>query len=152
MNREELIEDIKESLLRQVILSYTEQLNQLSVMLRGIEYLEDKNELISRVTRCEVSTSKQLKIRKTDIEGSKLLVYYEMPSFVLAAWSKETQLLRVTVTMKGLCAIPDIDQYDWHSKDFNNMNKAELLEHKSLVYMLETFYENVECDDLSFMD
>ena len=151
MDREELIESLRESLLLQVVRSHIEQLNQLPIMLKKIEYLENKAEIISSITRCEILTSDKFKIRKTDIEGSKIVIHYEMPSITLAAWNDKTQLLRVVVTMKGLLAIPDIDQYNWHSIDFSEMSKEELLENKSLVYILETFYENVECDDVSLM-
>ncbi len=152
MTREELIGDIRESLLREVVLSNAEQLNQLPIMLKGFDYLEDKVELISSITRCEVVKSEEVKVRKTDIEGSKILVYYEIPSLTIVAWSKETKRLRITLVMKGLVAIPDIDQYNWYGIDFTDMSKEELLENKSLVYILETSYEKVECDDMRFMD
>ncbi len=151
MNREELVESLRESLLSIITISYVEQLNQLPIMLKSFDYLEDKAELISKITRCEVLKSEQFKIRKTDIEGSKLVVHYEIPSVTLAAWSNETQLLKITLTMRGLCAIPDIDQYDWNSKDFSELSKEEVLENKSLVYILETSYENVDCVDIRLM-
>ncbi len=152
MNREDLVKDLRESLLWQVVKSNVEQLSQLHIMLKGIDYLDNKSDLISKITRCEVIKSEEFKVRKIDIEGSKILVYYTIPSFIIVAWSKESKLLRITATMKGLVAIPDIDQYDWYSKDFNDMSKEELLENKSLVYILETSYENIECDDMRFMD
>ena len=151
MNREELLESLRESLLLQVARLHIEQLNQLPIILKGIDYLEDKAEIISEITRCELIKSDQFKIRRTDIEGSKILVDYEIPSIALTAWSDKTQILRVVLTMKGLFAVPDIDQYDWHANDFSEMSKEEILEKKSLVYILETFYENIECDDVRLM-
>lgn len=147
MDREEVIENIAETVLWTVVAANVEEVDQLPVMLKDIHYLGDKENILTRTTWCEVFDSDFHMIHHIK-DGESLLVAFEM-TLLLSTWKQEQQLLRVTATATGTCRIPDIGTYDWENVDLDGMNKHELLKmSKDLVEIVELHYTDVEADNM----
>lgn len=150
MDRRQLVDTLSTTLLWEVASANIEKINQLPIMLKDIGYVEDIDNIIAKITECEVFDSEPLKIINFDKYEESILITFEM-QFVLSAWSGRKQLLRITAAAMGKCRIPDIGRYDWESIDFEDMGKKELLSYEGLVDILELNYPSAECDDVSIV-
>lgn len=150
MTRDELVETFATSLLWEVVSSHVEQLNELPKMIGDIGYLKDVDGIISETTGCEIFDSESFDIIKFSAEDGKIIVNFEMP-FIMSTWNNEKQLLRITSTATGTCAIPDINKFNWKNYDFDEMRKDELLAMQHIVEVLELEYCDSECDDVSIL-
>lgn len=148
MSRKELLENLSTTLLWEVISAKVEEVNQLPVMLKGIAYIEDKDEIISKITRCEVLDSEPFDVKDFSVDGNRIKIHFEM-SFVLTAWENKEERWRITSTAAGTCFVPDIEIFHWEDIKFEDMNRMELLERKNLVEISELKYVETECDDVS---
>lgn len=148
MNRNELVDILSSTLLWEVISAIIEQTNQLSFMLEKVSYIDDKEFVISRIQWCEVFDAEPMEIISCEVQGGKIILDFEMP-FLLSAWEKQTQVLRITALAKGKCCIPDVGVFAWEDLEWENMNKKGLLDKAELVELLEINYLNVECEVLT---
>jgi len=92
--------------------------------------------MISIVTFCEVFLTDEFKVESFIVDNNNILVTYEM-DFVLSAWSEKTQILRIIGNVLGVCSIPDMEHYDWSSKNFGEMIRNEIVESESIVTIVE---------------
>lgn len=148
MDREELVNVLAERLIWDVIGAYIEESKPLSIMLKDIYYLKDKDDFIRRTNFCEITVPDEFNVMGFSVEKDKILIEFEYP-FVMTAFSEEDALLRITACAEGSCEVPDINAFDWSKLDFDNMDREELLSYKDLVENIELHYVQVECDDIS---
>jgi hypothetical protein len=151
MDRGQLVDALSTNLLWEVVCAYVENINQLPIILKDIAYVEDIDNVIAQITKCEVLDSEHLEIKDFWKLEESILISFEM-QFVLSVWSRSRQLLRITAVANGKCRIPDIGKYDWKSIDFEDMDKEELLSYEGLVDILELNYPIAECDDVSMFN
>ena len=112
-------------------------------MREHISYLDDKKEVIAKVTFCEVFVPDDFEIHEFKACGDNAELFYTY-SYVLSAWDDNTQLLRITATIEGNCLIPDIadaQKLDFEDDDAVNNYTAK-------IKLLNWKYKNVECDDI----
>lgn len=151
MDRRQLIDTLSTTLLWEVVCANIEKINQISIILKDIGYVEDIDNIIAQITECEILDSEPLEVTSFYIHEDSILITFEM-RFVLSAWSRGKQFLRITATATGQCRIPDSEKYDWRSIDFEDMDKKELLSYEGLVGILELNYSNAECDDVGMFN
>lgn len=147
MDRNKILEILSNTLLWEVISAKLEEINQVSVMLKDIGYLDDKENTIDQINQCEIFDSEPLKMMEVSVQEGKVLINFET-SFILSAWHNNEPLLRITAFTAGKCSIPDVEVFDWEKIEVEKMSKNELLENKMLIEMIELNYIGVECDDL----
>ena len=140
----QMVSKLAKSLLWEVVSADVDNTTHLPTMLDGIGYVN--HELIQQVNHCELLETTSFDVVDIEPKDNKLFVSFEMP-FILMASNNSTPLLRITAVAEGTCVIPDMNSYDWESKDFSAMNKTELLAHHELVEMEELYYSEVECDE-----
>lgn len=147
MNREQLLENLSETLLWEVISAKVEEVNQLPVMLKDIGYIDGKDEMIPTITRCEILDSEPFGVTDFSVDGDRICIHFEMP-FVLTAWKNKDEIWRITSAAAGTCSVPDIETLNWEEIKFEDMNRIELLERKNLVEISELNYVETECEDV----
>ncbi|MCU5131782.1 hypothetical protein OCA18_25515 [Bacillus cereus] len=138
---QEKIDILAETLLLEVITQKVEMIEQLPIMLKGIDYL-DGWASDSKTTECEIFESDALSVMNFFAVGEKFLIELEMPCLI-STWQDREQLLRITTTVKAKCLVSHAEVFDW-----NNMNKIELLNHQKDVQFVELNYIDTECDDI----
>ena len=146
MDREQLINILSESLLWEVVAANVEKVDQIPIMLQNIDYIESIDDVISKITECEVLDS-DFHIFSFAKDEESILISFEI-TFLLSVWNQDQQLLKITATAIGKCRIPDIENYDWGSVDFEDMNRKELLAKGELVDIFELMYSDIEADDI----
>ncbi|GLC83338.1 hypothetical protein [Lacrimispora brassicae] len=146
MDREELINMLSTTLLWEVISARIEELDQIPMILRNIGHITPDE--IAKINKSEILDSESFDVIRFEKLTEKILITFEMP-FILSLWSDKEQIFRVTAIASGKCMIPDIEKYDWKSREFENMDKEGLLLNKELVDLLELNYPNVEYDDVN---
>ncbi|MDE6476076.1 MAG: hypothetical protein K2L08_04405 [Erysipelotrichaceae bacterium] len=147
MDREELLEELSESLLCEVVCLHIEKVDQIFSMLKDIHYIEDKEHVLLQVKECELLHTEDFDIVNSIIDDGNILIAFEMP-FILSVWGEEDQLLRITANAVGKCKVPDIDKHNWNSIELEDMDKEALLANQNLVDIVELGYTYVECDDV----
>ncbi|MED1117003.1 hypothetical protein [Bacillus paramycoides] len=139
---QEKIDILAETLLEEVITQKVEMIEQLPLMLKGIDYLDDWAEVISKTTECEILESDAPSVMNFFAVGEKVLIELEMPCLI-STWQDREQLLRITTTVKARCLVSHAEVFDW-----SNMNKKELLKRQKDVEFVELNYIDTECDDI----
>lgn len=147
---EQLVKKLATTLLWDLISLKVEEKNQIPIMLKEVYYLEEKDNLMTQIKKCEVIDSEPLEIIDFIIDGEKILVEFEMP-FILSAWSEKKQLLRITATLIGKCTLSGNTLFNWNNIDIESLGKYDWLENQKLVKILEINYTDVECEDISIL-
>ena len=145
--KKQLLDRLSQTLLCESICEDIEKIDQLPIMLKQIDYVEDKSDVIKSAVECEIFHADSLRIICSQEDRNQIYIFFEMP-FILSVWSEESSLLRIQAIAKGRCSIPNIEQYHWENIDFDFMNKKEILQYKKLVNMIKLYYSDIECDDM----
>lgn len=147
---EQLVKKLATTLLWDVISLKVEQKNQIPIMLKEVYYLEEKDNLMTQIKKCEVIDSDPLEIIDFIIDGEKILVEFEM-QFILSVWSEKKQLLRITAISIGKCTLPGNTLCNWENIDIESLGKDGWIENQNLVKVLEINYTDVECEYISIL-
>lgn len=147
-HNEEFIEIIGEAFLWDIIGEYiSTDLKNIKEELSRIGYIELDD--VEKITSAEVQESDEFIITKFSAKGGVLTVGFEMPAIIIAESDNGDVCFRITTTCTGTVEIPDIDSYDWHSMEFQNMNRLDILSYSDLAKIIAIFYEDTEADDLT---
>ncbi|MHC5217769.1 hypothetical protein ACYSNR_14000 [Enterococcus sp. LJL128] len=146
MERKMLIELLSETLLWETVSLHAEELERVKPLLKTLEYVDQKK--AAAVNRSEVFHTDSFEVKSWGVEGTKLIMDFEMP-FVLSLWQEEECLFRLSASAAGSCMIPDVGSWDWSKLDWESLDKLEMLKHAHLVDITGMRYTNVECDDIS---
>lgn len=148
MTREELISDILSDFLWEVVGNKTEEVNNLPEMLKEINYLDDKEELIARTTNCEIQMSDNFDIINSYEKDECIVIECEM-DYVMQTFIETENIWRITGVTKCEIMIPGIEGYDWEIFK-TDMIKDDLLSCKDIVSFTNLSFDWVECDCLNF--
>lgn len=116
MDRNELIENLRTTLLWETVGAHIERGNEVDVLLQkaGVENV---------AAECaEIQDSEDFFVTDVCESGGRIVIDFEMP-FILCVNSKYC----IEVTAEGKLDIPNTESYQYDSHDFATMGKKELL-------------------------
>lgn len=73
-------------------------------------------------------------------------------SYILTLWHEKKQLARVTADAEGTALCPAEMPLEWEGKDWDGLDKFEVLEQAKCVELLQLQNSEEEYDDTSFFD
>lgn len=138
----EFVDKISSTLLWEVISRKVEELSELSRIISAANDMED-NFSIDKITSCEILDSESFDVLGFSVGIEEITVKFEMP-FILVAKKGKKPVIKLQGYASGACVIPAEGSYDYSSKDFNKMNKQELLEYRDIVNITSLEYLSVE--------
>ncbi|MDO5558463.1 MAG: hypothetical protein Q4F95_02575 [Oscillospiraceae bacterium] len=141
---EELFDIISQTLLWECASEKVEDPSELGEMLKDINYLDDKEEILEQITGANIVSSESFDVTDINREGSELCVTFEMP-FILSAEINGQPIWRISGEAAGICTIPDSEIFDWRVYDFKRMSREELLSFSDIPKFQKMKYR-VECD------
>ncbi|MCM1468163.1 MAG: hypothetical protein NC086_08445 [Alistipes sp.] len=150
MNRQELLNKLSGTLLLEVISAKVEEVGELPAMLKEIGYIDNKDGIMSEITRCEILDLEPLTITKCLADEGRISISFSLP-FILTAWKDKEEIWRITSTAAGSCLVPDIGTINWEEVPFDDMDRIALLSESELVELSELRYTGTECDDAGVM-
>ena len=140
----ELVEEVLYDFLWEVVGDKTEDVDNLPNLLKDINYLDDKEVYLSKITRCEIFNCDEFNINKITDEGSSIVVECEMP-YIMSARIEKEAVWSITATTKAQVKIPGVNDYDWTLIE-NAVSKQDLLKYKDIVTFKDIQFDWVECD------
>ena len=134
MDREELIENLRTTLLWETVCAHIEHRNEADVLLQmaGVE-----NGVTAECA--EIYDSEDFFVTDVSESGDRIVIDFEMP-FILCANNK----YHIEATAAGKMDIPNPVSYPYDSYDFAAMGKKELLSFGGIVSISSTTYSGVE--------
>ena len=144
MSSKELVEEILYDFLWEVVGNKTEEVDNLPELLKETNYLDDKEEYISKTTKCEINESDEFIINKITEDSSSIVVDCEM-IFIMNSFVEKEAVWRITGTTIAQIKIPNVDGHNWMLIK-NVFFKQDLLKHKDVVTFNDIHFDWVECD------
>ncbi|MDE7478547.1 MAG: hypothetical protein K2M91_11460 [Lachnospiraceae bacterium] len=147
MDLDDLLNDILDEFLLECVCDKIEDVSELPKMLKGINYLDRKQEIITQTTRCEIIDGDDAFIENYFVSGNEIQIQYEL-TYILQTLINTKAIWRVQGCAQIELLIPDTDSADWavfdnvQTKDFS----AYYEKYKGLVRFRDIVYQDVECD------
>lgn len=149
MNVENLLNKTLEEFLMECVSKKIEEVSQLPEMLKNIGYLENRDEFISKTTRCEMSDIDDAFIESHIVSGNEIHINYQI-DYIMQTFVGSKAIWRVQGSARAELSIPNTDLEDWSvfetepDKFFENFAKF-----KGLVRFGNVVYSDIECDTLN---
>ena len=134
MSKNALIEELRESLLWEVVSEYVERIEQVDRIVQS-SYLRDEVE----AERGEIYDSEDFCVTTVTENNGRIVVNFEMP--FLMSVNGVCSLMAVAV---GRLDIPDAKTFPYYEYDFDSMSHEKLLTFSNLVSITELRYEDIE--------
>lgn len=137
---QELLEELTENLLPEFLCEYIENVkenNQVPIILKDIDYIENKEEIILSIQGIEVLNMEDL-VFEHKIIINDLFIDFET-SLDLSMFNEE-YFIMTTTSLKGSIIITNYKRHFF-------IDKTDLLMEKSILENLKLQYLNVECSD-----
>ncbi len=112
MDLEQLLNDTLEEFFLQYVGDKIEEVSELPKMLKDIHYLNDKQELIAKTTRCEILGIDSSFVDNYSVSGNEIHIEYEM-EFILQTFLNSEFIWRVQGCAQAKFTIPGLDSVDW---------------------------------------
>ena len=106
-------------------------------------------EEINKLSSAEIQESDEFVVNEYVNDAGTLVLKYEMPAIITAESENEEVCLRITTSCEGVIEIPNVDIYDWHSLNFDEMRLPEILKYSYMTNVISVSYEYIEVDDLN---
>ena len=134
MDRDELIDNLRTTLLWETVCAHIERGNEANIILQkaGVE-----NGVA--VERAEIQDSEDFFVSDVCESGGRIVIDFEMPC-ILCVNNK----YRIEATAAGKLDIPNSESYPYDSHDFAAMGKKELLSFGGIVSVSSITYSDVE--------
>ena len=134
MDRGELIENLRTTLLWETVCAHIERMNEANVLLRkaGVE-----NDVAAECA--EIQDSEDFFVTDVCESGGRIVIDFEMP-FILCV----NNTYHIEATAAGKLDIPNTESYPYDSHDFAAMGKKELLSFGGIVRISSITYSDVE--------
>ncbi len=146
VTKDELINEILYDFLWEIVSNKTEEIKNLTAMLKDIGYLDDKEELIAKTTECAVQTTDNFDIINSYEEDDHIVIDCEM-DFIMQTFIGREYIWSITGVTKCKICIPGIEGYNWEI--IKNARFAnDLLCHKDIVDFTDINFDGIECDCL----
>lgn len=144
MHLEDLVDDTLEEFLLECVGDKVEEVSQLPAMLDGINYLEDKDELIAETDACEILDIEDSIAQHCYEEDGKIHIFYSL-EYILQTFSDSEFIWRIQGTIKAHLTIPDEKAVNW--SEFEDGCFEDLYEkYKHLVHFERIDYAFIEAD------
>lgn len=148
MDWDNLLNDTLEDFLYECVSDKIETVSELPEMLKEIGYLENKQELMDKITWCEVLDAENTSAEDGSVSENRIYFHYEL-DFILQTFIDSQFLWRVQGCAQFELSIPDSSRVDWTVFDAPNSNFSEQYEkHKELVIFHNIVYTEIECDTI----
>lgn len=144
MELEDLVDETLEEFLLECVGNKVEEVSQLPAMLDGIEYLEDKDELIAETTWCEMLEVGDSTVEHCYEKDGKIYIFYSL-DYILQTFSDSEFIWRIQGTIKAQLSIPDTKTVNWSEFADSEKSFEELYEkYKHLVHFDRIDYTFIE--------
>lgn len=148
MYLEDLVEETLDEFLLECVGDKVEEVSQLPAMLDGIDYLEDKDELIAETDGCEILDVGDYSALHCYEENGKIYIIYSL-DYILQTFIDSEFIWRIQGTIKAQLSIPDTNSVDWSEFDNGDKSFEELYEkYKHLVHFDRIDYVFIEADTI----
>lgn len=147
MDTDMLLNTVLDTFLLECVGDRVEEPSEVPRMLKDIAYLDNKDELISKITECEILDVDDYEIKNYSVVTDNIKIEYEM-SFILQVYADADAFWRIQGTAQCVFSIPGPEAYDWSIFQNDNMNKQQLLAHKDLLNFESFTYDFIECDTI----
>lgn len=147
MNTDMLLNTVLDEFLLECVGNKVEDPSEVSRMLKDISYLDNKDELLSQITDCEILDVADYEIQNYSADADNIKIEYEM-CFILQAFANDNAVWRIQGAAQCIFSIPGPEAYDWSIFQNTSMNAQQLLEYKDLLNFESFTYDDIECDTL----
>lgn len=148
MDLEDLVEETLEEVLLECVGNKVEEVSQLPAMLDGIEYLADKDELISQTDYCEMLDVGDSSALHCYEENGEIHIMYSL-DFILQTFIDSEFIWRIQGTIKAELSMPDTKTVNWYEFADGEKSFDELYEkYKHLVRFDRIDYVFIEADTI----
>ena len=149
MDLEELLNDTLEEFLLECVSDKIEEVSELPKMLKDINYLDNKQELTAKTTKCEVLGIDDAFVDDYFVSGNEIHIQYEL-TFILQTFIDSEFIWRVQGCARFELSIPDTASADWSVFDAQDDNFFGHYEkYKGLVHFQIVVYQEIECDTIN---
>lgn len=146
MYLEDLVEETLEEFLLECVGDKVEEVSQLPDMLKDIEYLKDKDELIAATDECEMFDVGDYMVEHCYEENGKIHVQYSL-DYILQTFADSEFVWRIQGTVKVHLSLPDEKTVNWSEFADGEKSFDELYEkYKPLVCFEKIYYYFIEVD------
>ena len=146
MDLNDLLNNTLKEFLLECVSDKIEDVSELPKMLKDIGYIDDKQTLTAKTTRCEILDIDDAFVKNYFVSGNKIHIQYEL-AFILQTFVDSDFIWRVQGCAQSELSIPDADSADWSV--FAAQNFFEHYEnYRKLVQFQNIVYTEVECDTL----
>ena len=145
MNIQELFENSFESIeefLLNCVGDKIENVSEIPKMLGNISYLDNKDNLISQTTKCEILDTEDYHILKYSINNGFINVIFNM-SFIIQTFVNYEYIWRIQCMAEAEIIIKNNTIID-----FNEFNPDDYRKYKDLIEINNIKYYDAECDTL----
>lgn len=115
-------------------------------LIKNVRYIDIEE--INKLSSAEIQESDEFIVNEYDNNAGTLVLKYEMPAIIIAESENKEVCLKITTSCEGVIEIPNVDIYDWHSLNFEEMRLPEILEYSYMTNVVSVSYEYIEVDDL----
>ena len=153
MDLDNLLNNTLEEYLLQCIIDKIEDVSELPKMLKGIGYLDRKEEYLARTTRCEVLDFEDPLIENCFESENEIHIQYEFV-YILQTFIDSNFIWRVQGCAQLELFIPDTNSVDWSVFDTQNeeSHNDEFFEYyekyKEFAHFQNIVYKDIECDTI----
>ena len=151
MDLDYLLNDVLEEYLLECVSEKIEEISELPKMLKDINYLDDKQELLNKTTKCEILDVDENFVDDYCVSGNEIHIQYEL-SFILQTFIDSEFIWRVQGCARSELTIPDTNSMDWSVFDPQDDNFSDDYDKfRELVHFQKISYQEMECDTLYVM-
>lgn len=142
-----LLNQTLQEFLLQCVSDKIEELPELPVILKDIEYLDNKEALISQTTCCEILDTENAAIEHYEKNCREIHIQYGL-NFILQTLIHDEFTWRVQGYAQAEFTIPASRTIDWSVFAVSTNFWTQYEKHKRLVRFQRVTYVDVECDSL----
>lgn len=148
MDLNDLLCDTLDEFLLECVCNKIEDVSELPKMLKNIGYLDNKQELIAKTTKCEILDGDDAFVENYFVSGNEIHIQYKL-NFILQTFIDSEIIWRVQGCAQLELSIPDTNLADWSVFDTQDSDFFEHYEkYKESVHFQNIVYEEIECDTL----
>lgn len=146
----DLLNNTLEEFLLECVGDKIEEVLELPKMLKDINYLDNKQEIINKTTKCEILDVEDSFIEKYFLAENEIHIQYKL-DFIMQTFIDSEYVWRVQGSAQAELSIPDTSVADWSVFDTQNNDFWEQYrKHKESVHFQNISYTQMECDTIHY--
>lgn len=147
MDVEELLNETLEEYLMECVGDKVEEVAELPNMLKDINYLDKKEELIAKTDYCEILEPGDAEVEDCEEDDGDIHLTYVF-DYILQTFIKGEFIWRIQGTIRAELTISDADSVDWSEYEEDGDFDELYDKFKALVRFDKIKYDFIECDTL----